>query len=119
MMLSVQLILDFSDRVQLGQTLKSHFCVISPYYCCRSHGSFKQQDLPHVFCCFLSSTIAVVQLEFAVMYVSVLQTPESENLAMISVQLASKFLFTVGFHTKKTLRSALPCIISVSVAKAS
>lgn len=32
------------------------------------------------------------------------QTPEAEELAMISVQLASKFLFNVGFHTKKTLR---------------
>jgi len=29
---------------------------------------------------------------------------DSEELAMISVQLASKFLFNVGFHTKKTLR---------------
>uniref|UniRef100_T1IZS4 ubiquitinyl hydrolase 1 n=1 Tax=Strigamia maritima TaxID=126957 RepID=T1IZS4_STRMM len=31
---------------------------------------------------------------------------ESEELAMISIQLASKFLFTTGFHTKKTLRSS-------------
>ena len=33
-----------------------------------------------------------------------LQGPDAEELAMISVQLASKFLFSVGFHTKKTLR---------------
>ena len=31
-------------------------------------------------------------------------SPESEKLAMTSLQLASKFLFNVGFHTKKTLR---------------
>ena len=31
-------------------------------------------------------------------------TPEAEQLAMTSLQLASKFLFNVGFHTKKTLR---------------
>ena len=32
------------------------------------------------------------------------QSAEAEELAMISVNLASKFLFNVGFHTKKTLR---------------
>ncbi|KAK3094503.1 hypothetical protein FSP39_002606 [Pinctada imbricata] len=31
-------------------------------------------------------------------------TPEMEALAMINTELASKFLFNVGFHTKKTLR---------------
>jgi ubiquitin carboxyl-terminal hydrolase 9/24 len=31
-------------------------------------------------------------------------TPEAEDLALITVQLASKFLFNSGFHTKKTLR---------------
>ncbi|XP_030838236.1 probable ubiquitin carboxyl-terminal hydrolase FAF-X isoform X3 [Strongylocentrotus purpuratus] len=31
-------------------------------------------------------------------------TTESEELAMLSIQLASRFLFTVGLHTKKTLR---------------
>ncbi|XP_074657837.1 ubiquitin carboxyl-terminal hydrolase 9X-like [Tubulanus polymorphus] len=31
-------------------------------------------------------------------------SPEAEELAMISIQVASKFLFSVGFHTKKTLR---------------
>ncbi|PSN47507.1 putative ubiquitin carboxyl-terminal hydrolase FAF-X [Blattella germanica] len=31
-------------------------------------------------------------------------TPEFEELAMLSVQLASRFLFHTGFHTKKTLR---------------
>ncbi|XP_071799117.1 ubiquitin carboxyl-terminal hydrolase 9X-like isoform X1 [Asterias amurensis] len=30
--------------------------------------------------------------------------PDAEELAMISIQLASRFLFSVGFHTKKTLR---------------
>ncbi|XP_066599991.1 ubiquitin carboxyl-terminal hydrolase 9X [Prorops nasuta] len=30
--------------------------------------------------------------------------PETEELAMLSVQLASRFLFYTGFHTKKTLR---------------
>lgn len=31
-------------------------------------------------------------------------TPEQEEISMLAVQLASKFLFQVGFHTKKTLR---------------
>ncbi|XP_064639618.1 probable ubiquitin carboxyl-terminal hydrolase FAF-X isoform X3 [Lineus longissimus] len=31
---------------------------------------------------------------------------EAEELAMISVKLAAKFLFNVGFHTKKSLRGA-------------
>ncbi|KZC06489.1 putative ubiquitin carboxyl-terminal hydrolase FAF-X [Dufourea novaeangliae] len=31
-------------------------------------------------------------------------SPEQEELAMLSVQLASRFLFYTGFHTKKTLR---------------
>ena len=35
---------------------------------------------------------------------SFLQSPEAEQLAMLSTELASKFLFNVGFHTKKTLR---------------
>lgn len=35
-----------------------------------------------------------------------LQSPEAEELAMLSVQLASRFLFYTGFHTKKTLRGA-------------
>ncbi|XP_045454666.1 probable ubiquitin carboxyl-terminal hydrolase FAF-X [Melitaea cinxia] len=30
--------------------------------------------------------------------------PEHEEMSMLAVQLASKFLFQVGFHTKKTLR---------------
>ncbi|XP_052214421.1 probable ubiquitin carboxyl-terminal hydrolase FAF-X [Dreissena polymorpha] len=33
-------------------------------------------------------------------------SPDVEQLAMISTDLASKFLFTVGFHTKKSLRGA-------------
>ena len=33
-----------------------------------------------------------------------LQVAESEEIAMISTQLCSKFLFSVGLHTKKTLR---------------
>lgn len=33
-------------------------------------------------------------------------TQDMENLAMISTELASKFLFCVGFHTKKALRGA-------------
>ena len=35
---------------------------------------------------------------------SLFQSQDMENLAMISTELASKFLFSVGFHTKKTLR---------------
>uniref|UniRef100_UPI0035900D99 ubiquitin carboxyl-terminal hydrolase 9X-like n=1 Tax=Myxine glutinosa TaxID=7769 RepID=UPI0035900D99 len=31
---------------------------------------------------------------------------EAEDLAMISIQLASRFLFTTGFHTKKAVRGA-------------
>lgn len=31
-------------------------------------------------------------------------TPEAEELSMLSIQLASRFLFHTGFHTKKTLR---------------
>ncbi|CAG9562584.1 unnamed protein product [Danaus chrysippus] len=30
--------------------------------------------------------------------------PEHEEMSMLAVQLAAKFLFQVGFHTKKTLR---------------
>ncbi|XP_071949723.1 ubiquitin carboxyl-terminal hydrolase 9X-like isoform X2 [Antedon mediterranea] len=33
-------------------------------------------------------------------------TQDYEELAMLSIQLVSKFLFTVGFHTKKTLRGS-------------
>ncbi|XP_047471205.1 probable ubiquitin carboxyl-terminal hydrolase FAF-X isoform X2 [Penaeus chinensis] len=33
---------------------------------------------------------------------------ESEEIAMISTQLCSKFLFSVGLHTKKTLRGPAP-----------
>ena len=33
-----------------------------------------------------------------------LKVGESEEIAMMSTQLASKFLFSVGLHTKKTLR---------------
>ncbi|XP_052271352.1 probable ubiquitin carboxyl-terminal hydrolase FAF-X [Dreissena polymorpha] len=33
-------------------------------------------------------------------------SPEAESLAMLSTELASKFLFNVGFHTKKTLRGS-------------
>ncbi|XP_077513422.1 ubiquitin carboxyl-terminal hydrolase-like faf isoform X2 [Amblyomma americanum] len=33
-------------------------------------------------------------------------TPEAEDLAMVSVQLASKFLFQTAFHTKKSLRGS-------------
>ncbi|XP_052783474.1 probable ubiquitin carboxyl-terminal hydrolase FAF-X isoform X2 [Mya arenaria] len=33
-------------------------------------------------------------------------SPEAEQLAMLSTELASKFLFTVGFHTKKSLRGS-------------
>ncbi|KAM6149271.1 ubiquitin carboxyl-terminal hydrolase 9X-like [Rhynchocyon petersi] len=30
--------------------------------------------------------------------------PEAEEISMISIQLAARFLFTTGFHTKKTVR---------------
>lgn len=30
--------------------------------------------------------------------------PEAEEITMISVQLAARFLFTTGFHTKKIVR---------------
>ena len=33
-----------------------------------------------------------------------MQVNESEEVAMMCMKLASKFLFSVGFHTKKTLR---------------
>jgi len=33
-----------------------------------------------------------------------LQPPDVEELSMISVQLVAKFLFNIGFHTKKILR---------------
>lgn len=32
------------------------------------------------------------------------QSQEHEEMSMLAVQLATKFLFQVGFHTKKTLR---------------
>ncbi|XP_014223439.1 probable ubiquitin carboxyl-terminal hydrolase FAF-X isoform X1 [Trichogramma pretiosum] len=34
-------------------------------------------------------------------------SPEAEELSMLSIQLASKFLFFTGFHTKKTLRGTV------------
>lgn len=34
----------------------------------------------------------------------VLKGPELEEMSMLAVQLATKFLFQVGFRTKKTLR---------------
>lgn len=34
----------------------------------------------------------------------ILQVAEAEEIAMLSGQLCSKFLFSVGLHTKKTLR---------------
>jgi ubiquitin carboxyl-terminal hydrolase 9/24 len=34
------------------------------------------------------------------------QTPSSEELSLLSIQLASQFLFQFGFRTKKTLRGA-------------
>ncbi len=30
--------------------------------------------------------------------------PEAEEIAMISAQLAARFLFSTGFHTKKVVR---------------
>lgn len=30
--------------------------------------------------------------------------PEAEEMAMISIQLAARFLFSTGFHTKKIVR---------------
>lgn len=30
--------------------------------------------------------------------------PEAEEIAMISIQLAARFLFSTGFHTKKVVR---------------
>lgn len=33
-----------------------------------------------------------------------LKGPEHEEMSMLAVQLATKFLFQVGFRTKKTLR---------------
>lgn len=39
-----------------------------------------------------------------VIVMSVFQSPEAEELAMLSLQLVSRFLFYTGFHTKKTLR---------------
>lgn len=35
-----------------------------------------------------------------------LQTPAAEELSLLSIQLASQFLFQFGFRTKKTLRGA-------------
>lgn len=34
------------------------------------------------------------------------QGPEQEELSMLCVQLATKFLFNVGFRTKKNIRAA-------------
>lgn len=33
-------------------------------------------------------------------------TADTEELSMLSVQLASRFLFNTGFHTKKNVRGA-------------
>lgn len=32
--------------------------------------------------------------------------PEAEEITMISIQLAARFLFTTGFHTKKVVRGS-------------
>lgn len=32
--------------------------------------------------------------------------PEAEEITMISIQLAARFLFTTGFHTKKIVRGS-------------
>lgn len=34
----------------------------------------------------------------------IVQADDTEELSLLSVQLASRFLFHTGFHTKKTLR---------------
>lgn len=49
----------------------------------------------------------------------ILQSQEAEHLAMLSTELASKFLFTVGFHTKKSLRyvQQLSCEILYTLDK--
>ncbi|XP_046818690.1 probable ubiquitin carboxyl-terminal hydrolase FAF-X isoform X1 [Vespa crabro] len=39
-------------------------------------------------------------------YLNEKPSPEVEELSMLAVQLASRFLFFTGFHTKKTLRGA-------------
>ncbi|XP_047353087.1 probable ubiquitin carboxyl-terminal hydrolase FAF-X isoform X1 [Vespa velutina] len=39
-------------------------------------------------------------------YLNEKPSPEAEELSMLAVQLASRFLFFTGFHTKKTLRGA-------------
>lgn len=36
----------------------------------------------------------------------ILQTPQIEELSLLGIQLAARFLFHTGFHTKKTLRGA-------------
>lgn len=33
-------------------------------------------------------------------------SPEAEEITMISIQLAARFLFTTGFHTKKIVRGS-------------
>ena len=41
---------------------------------------------------------------YKILITTVFQSHEAEELSLLSVQLASKFLFFTGFHTKKTLR---------------
>ena len=48
----------------------------------------------------LSKGMTSRRLEFGEM----LSVADGEELSMITVQLASAFLFSVGFHTKKSLR---------------
>lgn len=37
-------------------------------------------------------------------FILTFQSPDAEQLSMLSTQLASRFLFHTGFHTKKSLR---------------
>ena len=69
----------------------------------------KQQSLnscflEFLFFAFLNSIFVMEEINFVKCSCLLLQTTESEELAMLSIQLASRFLFTVGLHTKKTLR---------------
>ena len=39
-----------------------------------------------------------------ILYAMYCQTPDAEEMSMVSVQLSAKFLFNIAFHTKKSLR---------------
>lgn len=58
--------------------------------------------------CLLAASIfklnLLTEIRKRIWELAILQVADAEEIAMLSGQLCSKFLFSVGLHTKKTLR---------------